>query len=123
MFNFDCITKEDIKEHNPKWLEIPNDPYWILITGGSGFGKINALLNLINHAPDIDKIYLLAKDPYEVKYQFLINEGESTGLKYLHDSRAFIEYSNDIYKTIKIYNPNKKTKYINCIWWYDCWYT
>ena len=123
MFNFDCITKEDIKEHNPKWLEIPNDPYWILITGGSGFGKINALLNLINHAPDIDKIYLLAKDPYEVKYQFLINEGESTGLKYLHDSRAFIEYSNDIYKTIKIYNPNKKTKYINCISWYDCWYT
>ena len=58
MFNFDFITKEDIKEHNPKWFEIPNHPYWILITGGSGFGKINALLNLINHAPDIDKIYL-----------------------------------------------------------------
>ena len=25
----------------------------------------NVLLNLINHQPDIDKIYLYAKDPYE----------------------------------------------------------
>ena len=29
--------------------------------GGSGSGKINALLNLINHEPDIDQIYLYAK--------------------------------------------------------------
>ena len=31
MFNFDYITKEDIKEHNPHWLEIPDLPYRILI--------------------------------------------------------------------------------------------
>ena len=43
----------------------------ILIIGGSGSGKTNALLNLINNQPDIDKIYLYAKDPYEDKYQFL----------------------------------------------------
>ena len=38
----------------------------ILIVGGSGSGKTNALLNVINDKPDIDKIYLYAKDPYEV---------------------------------------------------------
>ena len=113
MFNFDYITKEDIKEHNPNWPEIPDHPYRILIVGGSGSGKTNALLNLINHEPDIDKIYLYAKDPYEAKYQFLINKRESTGLKHFNDSKAFIEYSNDmddIYKNIEEYNPNKKRK-------------
>ena len=32
------------------------------------------LLNLINNQPDIDKIYLYAKYPYEAKYQCLINK-------------------------------------------------
>ena len=48
-----------------------------------------------------------------IKYQFLINKRESTGLKYLLDSKDFIEYSNDmddIYKNIEEYNPNKKLK-------------
>ena len=40
-------------------------------------GKTNALFNLINHEPDI--IYLYAKDPYEAKYQLLINKREITG--------------------------------------------
>ena len=46
-------------------------------------GKTNALLSLINHEPDIDKIYLHAKDPFKAKYQLLINKRESMGLKYL----------------------------------------
>ena len=53
---------------------------------------------------------------------FLIKKLESTGLKYLNDSKTFIEYSNDIddtYKNIEEYNPNKKEN-INCIWQYDC---
>ena len=40
----------------------------------------------------------------ELKYQFLINKQESTGLKRFSDSKAFIEYSddmNDIYKSIE----------------------
>ena len=109
MFNFHYITKEAIKEHNPKWPEIPDHLYKILITGDSGSGKTSALLNLINHESDIDKIYLHAKDPYKAKYQFLISKRESTGLKYFNDSRAFIEYSSDmddIYKNIEEYNPN-----------------
>ena len=36
--------------------------------------KTNALLNLIKNQPDIDKTYLYAKDPYEVKYQYLIKK-------------------------------------------------
>ena len=94
--------------------EISSHPYRILIVGGSGSGKTNALLNLINHESDIDKIYLYKKDPYEAKYQLLINKRESTGLKHLNDSKAFIEYSNDmddIYKNIEECNPNKKRKY------------
>ena len=75
MFNF------DIKENNSKWSEIPDHPYRILIIGGSGSGKTNALLNLISHEPDMDKIYLYAEDPYEAKYQLLINKRENTSLK------------------------------------------
>ena len=46
----------------------------MLIIGGSGSGKTNVLLSLIETQPDIDKIYLYAKGPYEVKYQDLINK-------------------------------------------------
>ena len=60
MFNFDYITKEDIKEHNPNWSEIHDHPYIILIGESSGSGKTNALLNLVNNEPDTDKIYLYA---------------------------------------------------------------
>ena len=44
MINFDDVTKENIKEHSPNWPEIPNHSYRILIAGGSGSGKTNALL-------------------------------------------------------------------------------
>ena len=87
MFNFDYISKENIKEHSPKWSEIPDHPYRILIIGGSGSRKTNALLNLINNEPDINKIYLHAKDPYKAKYQLLINKREKTRLKYLNDQK------------------------------------
>ena len=64
MINFDDYTNENIIEHNLKWPYIPDHPYRILIIGGSGSGKTNVLLNLINNQPDI---YLYAKDPYEKK--------------------------------------------------------
>ena len=65
MVTFDGITKENIQEQNPNWREISDHLYRILIVGGCGCETINALLNLINHEPDIDKIYLYAKDQYK----------------------------------------------------------
>ena len=81
--------------------------------GGSGSGKINALLNLINNQPDIDEIHLYAKDPYEAKYQILINKKETAILKHFNDFKAFIEYSNnmqDVYENIEEYNTDKERK-------------
>ena len=74
MINFDDYTKENNTKLNLKWPYIPHHPCRILIIGGSGSGRTNALLNLINNRLDIDKIYLYAKDPYEGKYQFSINK-------------------------------------------------
>ena len=65
MINFDNYDNENKTEHNKNWLYIPDHPYRTLIIGGSGSGKTNLLLNLIENQPDIDKIYLYAKDPYE----------------------------------------------------------
>ena len=96
MINFDDYTNENKTKHNLDWPYIPDHPYRILIIGGSRSGKTNALLNLINRQPDIDKIYLCAKDPYELKYQYLINKRESIGINHFDDHKAFIEYSNDM---------------------------
>ena len=83
MIKFDDYTNENKREHNPIWPYVPDHPYRILIIGGSGSRKTNALLNLIEDQPDIDRIYQYAKDPYEDKYQFLINKTESVILKNL----------------------------------------
>ena len=110
MINFDDYANENITEHNQKWSYILDHPYRILIIGGSGSGKTHALLNLINSLLDIDKIDLYAKDPYEAKYQFLINKRESTGLKHFNDPKAFTEYSidmQDVYKNIDEYNADE----------------
>ena len=113
MIHFDDYTNENKTKHNPNQPYIPDHPYKILIIGDSGYGKTNALFNLINNQPHIDKIYFYVKDPYEPKYQSLINKRESIGLKHFNDPKAFIEYSNDmhdIYKNINDYNPNKENK-------------
>ena len=113
MINFDDYTNENKIEHSSKWPHIPNHPYRILIICGSGSGITNALLNLINNQPDIDKIHLYANDPYESKHQYLINKRQKVGLDHFKDAKAFMEYSNDIedvYKNIENYNPGKKRK-------------
>ena len=106
-------TLMKIKLNTKNWPYIPDHPYRILIIGGSGSGKTNVLLNLIENQPDIDKIYLYAKDPYEAKYQYLINIREKVGLQSFNDPKAFIKYSNDIcnvYKNIDEYNIDKERK-------------
>ena len=70
-------------------------------------------MNLIENQPDIDKIYLYAKDPYEAKCQYLINKRENVGINHFNDPKAFTEYSNDmhdVYKNINAYNPYKENK-------------
>ena len=113
MINFDEYTNENKINHNLNWQYIPDHPYRILIIGGSGSGKTNTLLSLINNQSDIDKIYLYAKDPYEDKYQFLTKKRESIGIKHFNDPKAFIEYWNDmhdVYQNINDYNPDKENK-------------
>ena len=107
MINFDDYVNENKTGHNKNW------PYRILIIGGSGSGKTNLLLNLIENQPDIDKTYLYAKDTYEAKYQYLINKREDVGINHFNDTKAFIEYSNDmhsIYKNNDEHNPDKENK-------------
>ena len=103
MINLGSMANENRKEHNEKWLYIPDYPHRILIIRGSGSGKTNALLNLINKQGDIDKIYLYAKHLNESKYEYLIKNHKNTEIKYLNDSNAFIECFNtmdDIYENI-----------------------
>ena len=42
MISLDDITKENIKEHNPNWVQIPDRPYRMFMIGGSGSGKTNS---------------------------------------------------------------------------------
>ena len=94
----------------------PDHHYRILIIGGPGSGKTNALLNLIKQEEDddynvIDKIYLHVKDPNKSKYQYLIKNRENNGLEPLKDPKILTEYSKnmqDVYKTINEYNLARK---------------
>ena len=90
MINFDEYVNENKIGHNKNWPYIPNHPYRILIVGGSGSGKTNVLLNLIENQSDIDKICLYAKDPYGAKYEYLINKRESVAINHFNDPKAFI---------------------------------
>ena len=60
MINFDDLTKENIKniiQISHKFMIIHTE----LLIGGSRSGKASSLFSL-SHQPDIDKIYLHAKD-------------------------------------------------------------
>ena len=70
-------------------------------------------MNLRNNQLDTDKIYSYVKDPYETKYQYLINKREKVGLNHFNDPNTSMEYSNDmqdVYKNIEDSNPIKKRK-------------
>ena len=108
MLNLDEIVGNKQKQDN--W------PFRMLIIGPSGSGKTNLLLNIIqllNDADPIDKIFLYAKDLSEPKYEYLINNREQAGNKYFKDPTAFKEYSNDmndVFTNINDYNKQRKRK-------------
>ena len=106
MINFDDYVNENKTVHNKNWPYIPDHPYRILITGGSGTGKTKTLINLINKQNYIDKIYLYARDLNEPKYEYLIKKRDDVGLKHVNNPNAFIECSNtmdDVYENINDY--------------------
>ena len=100
--------------HNKNWPYISDHPYRILIIGDSGSGKINTLLNLIKHQqPDIEKIYLYVKNPFESKYQLLINGREKVRNQIIKNAKSFIDHSqkiDDVYENLGDYNPTKKRR-------------
>ena len=113
MINFDNYVNENKTKHNKNWPYIPDHPYRILIIGGSGSGKTNALINLINEQNDIDKIYLYASHLREPKYEYLIKKREDLEIKHLNNPNAFIECSNtmdDVYENIDDYNSSRRRK-------------
>ena len=100
-------------KNRKNWLFIPDHPYRMLIIGGSGSRKTNALLNLIKEQSDIDKIYLYAEDLSEPKYEFLIKKCEDVKTNCFNDPNAFTECSNtanDVYENVDDYNPSRKRK-------------
>ena len=113
MINLDSITNKINKKHNENLPYIPHHPHKIIIISGSGSGKANALINLINEQNDIDKIYLHARDLSEPKYEYLIKTREDAGIKHLNNPNAFIKCSNtmdDAYDNINDYNSIRKRK-------------
>ena len=80
MINLESIANnENNKEHNEKWLFIPDHSYRVLINGGSGSAKTSAFFNFTSQQDGIDKIYLYAKDLSEPKYEFLMKKHEDAG--------------------------------------------
>ena len=61
----------------------------------------------------------------EPKYEYWIKKHEDVLIKHVHNPNAFIEYSNamdDVDENINDYNPIRKRKKINYLWWHDCIY-
>ena len=96
MININNYVNENKIEHSEKSAYLYDHPYRIIIIGGSGSGKTNALINLINEQNDIDKIFLYARDLSEPKYKYLIKKHEDAAIKHLNNSNAFIKCSNTI---------------------------
>ena len=83
----------EIKLNTMKNGHVPDHLYRMIIIGGSGSGKTNALINLIHEQNNIDKIYLNARDLSEPKYEYM----------HLNNPNIFIKRSNtmdDVYDNI-----------------------
>ena len=101
MINIDNYVNENKTEHNEKLPYIPDHPYRIIIVGGSGSGKTNDLISLINEQNDIDKIYLYVRDLSEPKYEYWIKK--RAGIKDLNNPSSFVKClssMDDVYENI-----------------------
>ena len=101
MINIDNYVNENKTEHKEKLSYIPDHPYRIIIVGGSGSGKTNQLISLINEQNDIDKIYLYVRDLSEPKYEYWIKK--RAGIKDLNNPSSFVKClssMDDVYENI-----------------------
>ena len=93
MINYAGVTGENKTKHNLNWPYIPGYPFRIITIGGSGSGKMNALLTQHKDHDDYDisdKVYLYVKDPNEVKCQYITRTHEKIGLEHHKDLREYI---------------------------------
>ena len=114
IINFDIITGINKKKHDTNQPSTPDHPYRILTAGGFVSGNTNALLDLINCQPNIDRIFFDAKDPYERKQQPTVSKRENVDLKYFKDRESCVKYLSDmngVYKNTEEYNLGNKRKY------------
>ena len=99
---------QSVKIYNrPNWPYIPDHPSRILITGSSGSEKTNVfVINLIKYQQlDIDKSYLYVKDPFESKYQLVINRRNKKRIKKLINPKPFIDHSQTVDDVYEIWKP------------------
>ena len=113
MINYDNVTKECINKNDLNRPQIPDNPYRILIIGGSGSGKTNALLNLKTKMiiTLLIKFTCTLRIHIKQNIKILIKNVKKNGLKTLEDPKPFIEYSNsiqDVYKNIEEYKLSRK---------------
>ena len=78
-----------LREYNPKWPQIPNFLYKIIIAGEEGIEKRGTKKQNI-----IDRIYLYKADLYKTKYQHIVNICKQTSC--VNSPATFVEYLNDI---------------------------
>ena len=85
------------KEHNRNWPQIPDHSNRVLV-GGFGSVKTNSFINLLTHQPDINKVYLYAKSPYEPKYiitQFYLAVPKNIRLNFRELQKITFNHSSD----------------------------
>ena len=108
------MLQKKTNNYNPNWPQIPDHSYRILIFGGSGFEKTNALLNTIKKQGDdnysvIDKYIYLLKIQMKQHINILLTPWkylssrieQAKGIEYLYNMQ-------NVYKNIKEYNPGRK---------------
>ena len=113
------------KEHNRNWPQIPDHSNRVLV-GGSGSVKTNSFINLLTHQPDINKVYLYAKSPYELKYiitQFYLAVPKNIRLNFRELQKITFNHSSDtdFQDFMNLYKRGTaKTIFFLSYWCYSC---
>ena len=95
---------------------MPDHPYRISIIGSSGSRKNNVILNLIKHQqPDIAKICLYLKEPFESKYRLLITGREEVLTKILKIQKHSLIINKQLMMFMKIWKFIIQQRKVECL--------